>query len=101
MQRRWGEVCSACGVGLGLRKRPSILRVTRKPPPMLTDERRSAKAPSSCEAPRGLAAIAGISSMPPTAVMPEMALVTDMRGEWSAGRTPLTAWKPASPVSYF
>jgi len=37
--------------------------------------------------------------MPPTAVMPEMALVTDMSGECSAGRTPLTAWKPASPAS--
>ena len=43
----------------------------------------------------------GSSRMPPTAVMPEMALVTDMSGEWSAGRTPFTAWKPASPVSYF
>ena len=68
---------------------------------MLIDERRSAKAPSSCDAPRGLAAVPGSSRMPPTAVMPEMALVTDMSGEWSAGRTPLTAWQPASPVSYF
>lgn len=32
--------------------------------------------------------------MPPTAVMPEMALVTDIRGEWRAGTTPQTVWKP-------
>lgn len=34
-----------------------------------------------------------MSTIPPTAVSPEMALVTDMRGEWSAGVTPHTVCK--------
>lgn len=39
-----------------------------------------------------------IKTNPPAAVMPEIALVTDIRGEWSAGVTPQTTLYPITPA---
>mmetsp|Transcript_120785 Transcript_120785/g.189460 ORF Transcript_120785/g.189460 Transcript_120785/m.189460 type:complete len:307 (+) Transcript_120785:778-1698(+) len=74
---------------------PIIRDVIVKPPPMLRAEAPTAigarAAPQPVPWPR--------SSRPPITVRPEMALVSDMRGEWSAGATPCTAPLPARQAS--
>mmetsp|Transcript_17243 Transcript_17243/g.43954 ORF Transcript_17243/g.43954 Transcript_17243/m.43954 type:complete len:200 (-) Transcript_17243:1212-1811(-) len=75
----------------------SMRCVTRKPPPMLMAEVSTAKAARKDEAELGRRPPPA-SMSPPTAVRPEMALVTDIRGECSAGFTPHTTWYPATPA---
>lgn len=70
-----------------------------KPPPMLTADVSTAAVARLCATDVGNTPPPS-SSMPPTAVSPDMALVTDIRGECSAGDTPHTVWYPqmlASP----
>lgn len=69
----------------------SIRLVTRKPPPMLMEEMKAARAARYC------AVVWGTRPPPmmqraPAAVIPEMAFVTDISGECSAGVTPHTVW---------
>mmetsp|Transcript_42886 Transcript_42886/g.81801 ORF Transcript_42886/g.81801 Transcript_42886/m.81801 type:complete len:294 (-) Transcript_42886:1086-1967(-) len=71
--------------------------VITKPPPMLTADT------STASAARAWAGVSGrkpppTHRSPPMAVTPEMALVTDMRGECSAGVTPITILYPTSPA---
>ena len=65
---------------------------------MFTADMATAAAANVAAVPAG-AAPPRISSSAPTAVMPEMALVTDMRGEWSAAVTPVTAKYPTMHAS--
>ena len=69
-----------------------------KPPPILIIDTNTAAAASQCAGVAGMRPPPIVTS-PPTAVRPLMALVTDMRGEWSAGVTAATRGLPARQAS--
>ena len=67
----------------------NILWVTRKPPNIFTDAKRTAINPIELDKSK-MPLLATAAIRPPTIITDDIAFVTARRGEWSAGVTPQT-----------